>query len=317
MSSSCPIQFRISCLHDSPLWGVALCSLRMDCAIFVPAAALPTFRSACAAASISSPASTMGTQSHCAGQAERQGAEDARIGRAEELRDEAQRAIADQEHRRHRAQRARAGRVRPQQQEQQQSLASGLGRAARDGAAAHPPRGRSWLHGSSVPAAGRPHSSPLMKLLSARPPARSAPAAAMKSATCQKPLPCRRPYSHIATSTPRKPPWKLIPPFHTARSRPVLQIVAGLEEQHSPRRPPTITPDHTMHQRSSIPCSSQPSLGRRRAWRRLSTTKSTKATRYISPYQRTESGAEEKAGVEVGWTAWSCARREAQARGEV
>ena len=69
-------------------------------------------------------------------------------------------------------------------------------------------------HGTSVT---RPQSSPLMKLPSlpaARP---SGTSGATKSVTSSQRFRRDRAKNHSATSTPRKPPWKLMPPCQTER----------------------------------------------------------------------------------------------------
>ena len=66
----------------------------------------------------------------------------------------------------------------------------------------------------------RPHSSPLMKL-----PMRTAANpvgthGAIRSVTARKWRLRRRANSAIATSTPSRPPWNAMPPFHTAKISP-------------------------------------------------------------------------------------------------
>ena len=63
----------------------------------------------------------------------------------------------------------------------------------------------------------RPHSSPLMKLPRRPAASPSGTSGATKSVTSSQRLSRRRANNHSASSTPRKPPWKLMPPCQTAR----------------------------------------------------------------------------------------------------
>ena len=62
---------------------------------------------------------------------------------------------------------------------------------------------------------GRPGSSPLMKLPSRPAASPSGTSGAMKSIVVIQRSFLRPQKSAIASSTPRKPPWKLMPPAHT------------------------------------------------------------------------------------------------------
>src|SRR6266498_825899 len=79
------------------------------------------------------------------------------------------------------------------------------------------------------PLVTRPHSSPLMKFPSRPAASPSGHSGATKSVTSSQRLPRRRANSHNAISTPRKPPWKLMPPGQQVLPRAQL---AEHDEQH-------------------------------------------------------------------------------------
>ena len=84
--------------------------------------------------------------------------------------------------------------------------------------------------GTSV---GLPHSSPLMKLASRPRKMPIVPAAQVRSPSERMGMPRWRANSTTASTQPRKPPWKDMPPFHNSIiSKRVLREIVRIVEQH-------------------------------------------------------------------------------------
>ena len=168
-----------------------------------------------------------------------------RIGHAHELDEEAEHAVQQREQARHAIARPRLARVPATARRTSPALRARPGTAATDGArnassaplakcaaqrvrrsrprtpapSGTPRPSRAWV--------GLPHSSPLMKLPMRPKPRPGGTSGAMKSIVSNKCSLRRRDHSHAATSTPSRPPWKLMPPSQTLKHLQRMRDVGG------------------------------------------------------------------------------------------